>query len=349
MYKNFVKNWLVMSFLLTVPVCAMASSGSDSVGHYIQQAKELQTARKYADAWRFYEKAVKAEPGNKEAQLGIVDVCTRMNRMAPAIKALEDVYKLYPTDAQVLWKLVKVYFKFGQYQRVIDLSAQVQQHVPDGKNWHYMLGKSYFSIQNYGKGIQFLQKAIKDDDSNADAHYLTGHMYTLMSNYKTAIPYYEKAFSLDEETSYSTRVYEFAMVLATAGEYNKSVKWFQKALDKGFTPRDDFYMNYAYTLADAKKTDEAISMMETMLKRRPQDIALLNSLADICYHSGKFKQAISYWDKVMALDEKNARPLYQIGLAYIKMGNTTDGQLLCDRAIAMDPSLGVLKHERRMQ
>ena len=321
----------------------------DSVAYYMQMGKEMQEARKYAEAWRFYEKAAKTNPGNVEAQLGIVDACTKMNRMAPAIKALEDVNKIDPKNDQVLWKLVKVYFKFGQYQKVIDLAPQVQQRMPDGKKWDYMLGKSYYSIQNYGKGIQHMLKAVKDDDENADALYLIGHMYTLMSNYKPAIPYYEKALALDQENSYSQRVYEFAMVLATAGDFEKSVKWFQTALDKGFTARDDFYLNYAYTLADAHKTDEAISMMEGMLKRRPMDLALLNSLADICYHSGRFKQAINYWDRVMAMDEKNARPLYQIGLAYIKMGNTTDGQLLCDKAIVMDPSLQVLRHEKRMR
>lgn len=321
----------------------------DSVSYYMQMGKEMHEARKYAEAWRYYEKVAKSNPGNVEAQLGIVDACTKMNRMAPAIKALEDVNKIDPKNDQVLWKLVKVYFKFGQYQKVIDMAPQVQQRIPDGKKWDYMLGKSYYSIQNYGKGISHLLKAVKEDEENADAYYLLGHMYTLMSNYKPAIPYYEKALALDEETSYSVRVYEFAMVLATAGEYDKSVKWFQTALDKGFTPRDDFYMNYAYTLADAKKTDQAVKMMEGMLERRPQDIALLNSLADVCYHSGRFKQAIGYWDKILAMDEKNARPLYQIGLAYIKMGNTTDGQALCDRAIVMDPALGVLRHERSMK
>lgn len=348
MYRNFVKSLVVAGMLLSIPACVYAAS-NDSADAYIQQAREFQEAKKYAEAWRLYEKAAKAQPANKEAYLGIVDVCTKMNRMAPAIKALEDIYKVYPQDDQVLWKLAKVYFKYGQFQKVIDFAPLVEKRVPDGKNWSYMLGKSYFSIQNYGKGIQYLQRAVKEDDQNADAFYLIGHMYTMMSNYKPAIPFYEKSLALDQENSYSIRVYEFAMVLATAGEYNKSVKWFQTALDKGFTPRDDFYMNYAYTLADANKTDEAINMMESMLKRRPLDVALLNSLADVCYHSGRFKQAIGYWDKVLAMDEKNARPLYHIGLAYIKMGNTTDGQQLCDRAIAMDPTLGVLKHERRLR
>ncbi len=48
------------------------------------------------------------------------------------------------------------------------------------------------------------------------------------------------------------------------------------------------------------------------------------------------------------MDTKNARALYQIGTAYIKMGKDKDGQQLCDQAINMDPSLAILKRARSM-
>lgn len=336
-----------------LPQTANAGAGGvinkDSANYYLRAGKEQQDARKYSDAWKYYERAAKFDPTNLDAQMGIADVCMEMNRMAPAIKALEEANRMNPTDDKVLWKLTKLYFKYGQYQRVIDMAPKIAQRKPDAKNWSFMLGKSYYSVQNYGQGIELLKRAVKEDPENGEAFYLIAHMYTLMSNYKPALPYFEQALALEQESSYEIRVYEYAMVLATVGNYDESIKWFQKALDKGYKARDEFYMNYAYTLADAHKTDKAIEMMEGMLKRRPQDIALLDGLADICYHSGRYKQAIQYWDKVLAFDEKNARPLYHIGLAYIKMGNTTDGQQLCDKAIAMDPSLGVLKHEKRMQ
>ena len=123
---------------------------------------------------------------------------------------------------------------------------------------------------------------------------------------------------------------------------------FQNAIVRGYKARDDFYMNMAYTMADAHKTGEAIDMMKEMLRRRPQDLGLLNGLADVCYHSGRYKEAIACWDRVLGNDDKNARVLYQIGTAYIKMGNDKDGQQLCDQAIGMDPSLAVLKHARQM-
>jgi hypothetical protein len=37
-----------------------------------------------------------------------------------------------------------------------------------------------------------------------------------------------------------------------------------------------------------------------------------------------------------------------MGMAYQKKGATDNGRALCDKAIAMDPSLGNLKKEKKM-
>jgi len=348
---KLLKGVVVGGLLLSFPQVAGAESrprNADSATYYLSLGKEQEIARKYSEAWRYFDKAASFDPTNVEAQVSIAEVCTKMNKMAPAIQALNEVVKLRPDDGKALLKLGKLYFNFSQWDKVIAIMPKVQQQLPDAKNVAYMLGKSYYSIENYGKALEYLQQAVKEDEENGDAYYLIAHTYTTMSNYKQAIPFYERSLKLDQQTSYETRVYEFAMVLATAGKFDESIVWFQKALDKGYKARDDFYTNFAYTLADAHKTDKAIEMMEEMLKRRPTDIQLINGMADVCYHSGKYKEAINYWDKLISLDEHNARPIYQIGMAYIKLGNVKDGQQLCDKAIAMDPSLAVLRHEKRM-
>lgn len=348
-----MKRAVMMSVLLLSVAGAVRAEdrtkpNADSATYYMNVGKTEQAARKYPNAWRSFEKAAKFDPTNIDAQLKIAEVCQQMNRMAPAIKALEDATHIDPNNAKVSWKLGKLYFLYGQWDKVIALLPQAHKQMPDAPGYDFMMGKSYYSQQNYGKGIAHLQKAIKEDDQNAEAYYLIGHMYSLMDNYKPGIPYYEKALTIGTGEGAGVRIYEYAMVLATAGDYENSIKWFKKALDGGYPARDDFYMNFAYTLADGNKSDKAIVMMEDMLVRRPQDLSLLNGIADVCYHAGKYKKAIEYWDKILAMDESNARPLYHIGLAYIKMGNTKDGQALCDKAISMDPALAVLKHEKKM-
>jgi tetratricopeptide (TPR) repeat protein len=270
-----------------------------------------------------------------------------MNRMAPAIKAMESVASLHPNDYNNQWRLAQIYFNYGQYDKVIAVVPTLHTKVADAKGWAFMLGKAYHSKQNYGKAIDYLQQAMKDEPTNAEAPYMVGRMLVQMENYKNAVSFYKKSLALDS-TSQPTRIYELALVLATAERFDESIAYFQQALNKGYKARDDFYMNMAYTMADAHKTDEAIKMMREMLSRRPQDLGLITGLADICYHSGRYKDAIAYWDRLLAEDDKNARALYQIGLAYIKMGNEKDGQSLCDRAISMDPALAVLKHARQM-
>jgi tetratricopeptide (TPR) repeat protein len=319
----------------------------DSASFYTTLGKEEQDSRRYANAWRYYEKAAQFDSRNADVQLSIAEVCLKMNRMAPAIKALEAAGAIRPTDYNTQWKLAQIYYNYGQYDKVITMVPALRGKVADSKGWAYMLGKAYHSKQNYAKATEYLQQSLKDEPNNGEAYYLLGRMFIQMQNYKQAVPYYKKALSIDS-TSQTSRIYELALVLATVGQYDESIANFQKALDKGYKARDDFYMNMAYTMADAHKTDEAVKMMKDMLARRPQDIGLINGLADVCYHSGRYKEAIGYWDRLLTYDDKNARALYQIGLAYIKMGKETDGQQLCDKAISMDPALAVLKHAKQM-
>lgn len=350
MKKNILFGLALASLVQLLPHSVKAVSftpNRDSASYFFNLGKEEEAARKFSNAWRYYEKATNYDPSNVEAYVSVANVCLKMNKMAPAIKALEEVNKVRPADNEVLWRLTQLYFTYSQWDKVIEYAPKVHQQMPEIKGTAFMLGKAYFHNQNYGKGLQYLQTAIKEEPGNAEAFYLMGHMYAKMSNYKPAIPYYEQALALDTVTSYHQRMYEFALVLSTASEFDASIKWFKKAIESGYKPRDDFYMNMANTLADAKKTDEAIAMMEEILSRKPMDLELMTALADINYHSGRYKQAISYWDKIWSYDEKNGRPLYQIGLCYLKLGDKENGQKLCDQAIAMDPSLAVLRHEKR--
>jgi tetratricopeptide (TPR) repeat protein len=350
MKQSIARTLAVAALLPLLSLTSQAESRyehQDSVSFFLKTAKSDMEARRYSSAWSSYEKASKLDPKSVDAQMGIMEACLKMNRMAPAIRAMEAATTLVPSDYNLQWKLAQIYFNYGQYDKVIAVVPTIHTKVADAKGWAFMLGKAYQTKQEYGKAITYLQQAIKDDAKNAEAPYLIARMYVQMENYRAAIPFYKNSLALDS-SSQPNRVYELALVLATANQFDESIAYFKLALERGYKARDDFYMNMAYTMADAHKTGEAIKMMEEMLSRRPGDIGLLNGLADVCYHSGHYKEAIGYWDQLLAGDDKNARALYQIGLAYIKMGKDKEGQQLCDRAIIIDPSLAVLKHAKQL-
>jgi tetratricopeptide (TPR) repeat protein len=69
-------------------------------------------------------------------------------------------------------------------------------------------------------------------------------------------------------------------------------------------------------------------------------------IAEAYYYSGKYQDAIDYWDKILIYDKTNAQSLYMIGMSYQKKGEKDKGIALCDRAILMDPSLSSYKQKK---
>lgn len=349
MIKRFTKGCISIGIFATVlgSATGVSAATTDSAEFFFSKGKELQMARQYSNAWGFYEKAARQNPNNEQYHLAIAEVCQTMHRMGPLVRALEAATTIAPNNYTTQGKLIKLYFDFGQYSKVIEKLPAIQSKLPEGADCAWMLGRSHYSTQNYGKAVQYLKTSLKENPKNAEAAYYLGRIMMKEENYKAAIPFYEQALAIDSVVQ-PARVYELALICATALKPELSIKYFEKALDLKYQPSDDFYINMANTLADANRSDDALKIMRSMLSRRPGDIGLLNGIANVCYQSGRFKESIQYLDELLQIDNKNARALYQIGTAYIKMGKDTDGKRLCDEAIAMDPSLAVLKHAKQL-
>lgn len=316
----------------------------DSAAYHYQLGKQAMEARKYNVAWMEYEKATKFDPNNVKYYLEIAAVCQEfLHKPAPAVAALETAYSLQPSDIKVVQQLMSYYTYYGQGNKVLELGPKILKANPQAKGIYFAMGEAYYKQQNYGQSLSYMTKAIKEDPKNAEAHYLSGRMLLNMANYKQAVKFYDIAMKLD--SSKPVRAYEFAMLLATTHDFKKSIDWFQRTLDLGYAANDEFYKNMAYTYADAKMNDKGIAMLVELLEKRPMDVNLLDGIADACYKAGRFRDAIGYWDRIFDIDAHNARALYRIGLAYIKSGRNDEGKQYCDKAIAMDPSLEVLRHK----
>jgi tetratricopeptide (TPR) repeat protein len=94
--------------------------------------------------------------------------------------------------------------------------------------------------------------------------------------------------------------------------------------------------------------DKCIELLKKVLAKKPADLDLLNTIADVHYKIGKYQEAIDYWDRILEFDKQNAKALYMIGLSYQKKGDKEKGIQLCDQAIKMDPSLSNLKQKKSM-
>jgi tetratricopeptide (TPR) repeat protein len=239
--------------------------------------------------------------------------------------------------------MANISFWMHQWKDAISFAQKAQQ-LKAGSGWNYVLGKSYYQQEDYGQAFKYFQIASKEDSTNSEIPYLLARAFVDMNNYKAAVPFFQKAISLD-----STKVqwmYEFALVLATIPNDKMAIQYYLLAADKGYKMDNDYFENLADSYIAIGEGQKAVDLMLRVLDKKPGDLVLLYSVADVYYHMKKYDEAIDYWDKILYFDKENSKSLYMIGMAYQKKGETGKGRELCDKAIAMDPSLKNLKQER---
>ncbi|MEP7277221.1 MAG: tetratricopeptide repeat protein [Bacteroidota bacterium] len=322
---------------------AAFSQNADSAAFFLQKGNEAKQGRLFMVASQQYKKAIQFDAANVEAQRELGNVSMEMRRYADAITAYGEVIKKEANDPGANENLANLYFWTRRWNDAI-AAAQKMKQLRIGKNADYIIGKSYAALEDYGQSYAFLTAAGKQDTTNADIPYTIARGFVEMSNYRNAASFFVKAITLD--TSKPRWIYECALNYAAIPDDRTAIKYYLLAAEKGYKMDNDYIENLSISYEGAGQLDKCIELLKKVLEKKPADLGLLNTIAEIYYKTGKYQDAIDNWDKILGYDKQNAKSLYMIGMAYQKKGDKDKGMQLCDQAIKMDPSLANLKQKK---
>lgn len=339
-----MKNLLLLFLIILVTHAAFAQTAADSSNIFYKKGIEEEANRRYMVAFNNFQKSVDYKVDNEDAQKHLGLTALELRKYGNAEVAFLKVNELKKDDTTAVSNLANIYFWTHQWKQA-EVFAKKSIELHAGKNWNYVLGKSYYQEEDYGNAFKYLQAAAKEDSTNAEIPYLIGRGFVDMNNYKIAINFYKKAIALD--SSKFQWIYECALVYATLPDDISAIKYYQLAAEKGYKTDNDYFENLSDSYVAAGQPEKGIELMVKILDKKPADLVLLYSVANAYYKIKKYQEAIDYWDKILYYDKENAHALYMIGMAYQKKGDNDKGRLLCDKAIAMDPSLKNLKQERQ--
>lgn len=329
--------------LLTVSSFLFAQS--DSAVVYLQKANEEKAKGRRMEVVRALEKAYKFDKTNKEVVGRLADALHETRMYAQAREKYMELEKLGSPSAATYKQLMTLNFNMRQFSEAIKY-AQLLKKADASEKVDYVIGKSYYEQDDLGKGIQYLEAAAKEDPNNSEIPHTLAVAFTNMQNFKQAIPYFQKAIALQPNNG--AWIYEMALTYYGMNDEQNALKYMLEAGEKGMMKDNSFLQNLATAYMNAGKFDEGLKIMKEALEKRPSDLGLLETIALACYDARKYEEAINYYNKILAIDEKKADVLYMMGMAYQKKGDEKTGRQLCDRAIAMDPSLSSLKTEKKM-
>ncbi len=322
-----------------------AFSQTDSSAFYLQKGHDEKAKGRRMEVVKQLEKAYSFNKSNLQVVTELAAAYAEVKFYGKARDKFVQAESLGDHSASLYKNLMTLNFNMRQWNDAITY-AQLLKKTDQSEKVDYFIGRAYYEQDDLGKGIQYLEAAAKDDPKNVDIPHTLATAYTNMQNFKQGIPYFQKAIALD--TSNARLLYELALVYYGMNNNADALKYMLAAGEKGYRKDNEYIQNLATAYMNAGKFSEGLELMKVALEKRPTDIGLIDAIAEACYDAGKYDEAINYYNKILTIDNKKAEALYMMGMAYQKKGQTDNGRALCDKAIAMDPSLNSLKTEKKM-
>lgn len=315
---------------------------TDSSQFYLKKGMEEKEAHRFLVAAANFDKAINFDPANKEAYLQNAFTQLEMKRTDAAKQHFTKVYELDPKDKTAIRELASLYYNYRQFDKAIEFAGMT----PESDNSNRLLGLSYYQTEDYAQAAKYLLVYLSKNPTDAEATYTLGRNYLDMEEYLKAVPYYEKAVQLDQ--SKNVWMYEQGLLYFTLNDFKKALASFKNAAAHGYNQTSDFKENYGYASLYSGEYEAGESALMAIWQKKPGNKDILRDMAEILYQQKQYDKSLGYCQKLMEMDAKDGKALYQAGLCFQKKGEKDRGQQMCDKAIEMDPSLESLRRKKEM-
>lgn len=333
------------ALIATIFICAgipAFSQEPDSSAYYFSKAMEEKEAGRYLVASSLFEKALFHDPANKTAYLQNGYTYLQMKMTDKAKTSFTRLLEMDPQNQDAIRQLTQLYFNYHQYELAIDMAGKCRDYAETDR----ILGMSYYKTEDYPMAEKHLAAALQKNPADAEVAYTMGRNYLDMEAYTKAVPFYDKAVQLDDTRN--VWMYELGLLYYNLNNFKSAMAAFKMAAEKGYVQSNDFKENLGYASLYSGEYESGESLLLAVWQRKPGSKDILRDMAEIFYQQKQYDKSLSYCQKLMELDLKDGKALYQAGLCFQKKGQKDRGQQMCDKAIEMDPSLASLRRKKEM-
>ncbi|MDP2212191.1 MAG: tetratricopeptide repeat protein [Candidatus Aquicultor sp.] len=137
--------------------------------------------------------AIKNNPNNAEAYVGLAGVYLEVEQPDKAIKELEKAIRLEPRSWNARFELGMAYEALGKPEEASSQFWKAAAIDPNNEYSFYQLGRLYHKKRDYGQAIQAYKKTLKVNATLADVHYYLGQCYEKTNKKSLAKQEYEEA------------------------------------------------------------------------------------------------------------------------------------------------------------
>jgi tetratricopeptide (TPR) repeat protein len=331
---------LLFSLIAIIVTVGVSAQKTDSSQFYFQKGLEEKKAKRYLVASNHFTKAIELNPGNIDAYIESGYVNNEMRKTDAAKADFAKAFDLDPQNETAIKELTNIYFNYRQYQNALDMA----QKCKTCSNKDRIIALCYFNMEDYGKAEKLLLALVNKNPKDAEVSYTLASNYLEMGLEPKAIAWYENAVMLDDKKS--KWFFELGLLYSNTNNYKKAVIAYTKAAELGFIKGNDFNENLGFAYVYSGDFANGEKLLNDLISRKPGDKELIRDIAAAFFDNKNYDKALDYCQKLLEIDMKDGKALYQAGLCFQKKGMTERGMQMCDKAIELDPSLAGLKSKK---
>lgn len=193
-----------------------------------EQGIKLLAAKRFVEAARELESAIKLEPENSEARNALGVVYMNLNRRAEAAAMFREAIRLAPKFAKPYYNLGSLYERDGR----IELAAEHYRRAVELKDdyapaWH-ALGSSLLGLKSYAEAVTAFEKTARLDSRNGRVYVYVGYAYSMAGHKQKALESYRRAVRLNPDdaearNNLAVTLYENKRFEESLAEYRKVI------------------------------------------------------------------------------------------------------------------------------
>jgi tetratricopeptide (TPR) repeat protein len=297
-----------------------------------------------------YSTAIRLEPANERARLGLADVLLDLERFGETEELLRETTRLLPQGVQAQYRLGRLLQARGQYAEALEPLERVAQFTPlAGQDPLYeILALIYANQADFERANGALRKQVAVNPNNADAHRRLGDGYVRLGRPLEALTEFLAALLVDRRNVLSH--VGIAQLQFREGRHAEAVSAARSALALDPTQKEARYA-LAMSLMRLGQTDEARGELATFEKlqadaeaasRRKYELDGLNREVAVAIDASNFKAAIPLLRQAIERQPGEPAPYVTLGSSLMKSGQAQDAVQAFEAALernSADPSV----------
>jgi Flp pilus assembly protein TadD len=178
---------------------------------------------------------------------------------------------------------------------------------------------------------KLVDQALKQDGRNGFGWYLMGIVLERSGDFAGSITAYEQALTLiPEHVEIANDLGRLALRMGMKAQAEKLFRHYLTA-----HPDDQEALNnLACAIRDQRRFEEAIEALRPAIERNPGYSLLWNTMGTIVAEQGDFANARIFFEEALRLDPKFYRSRYNLGNAFLALGDTAAALEACDAALS---------------